>query len=399
MKHTIFILFQFFSFTICFSQIITQVGYYSKNGVLGVTSKNQHMILSNGEIVDNSTPSSPILVGQYSFPGGGHSVLEDGDYAYYGTGMFNSLHIANISNLSFPIHEGSLSFNSGSGSLEMDIAGNILYMARGTSGILASIDVTNKSTPTLRDELSIPGGQCRDIKIHNNYGYAAHYGGLKIIDISNPSDLKVLTTIGNGYNSVDAYGNQVFMGKSSGGIDVFDITSPTNPTPLFSIPNAGMTAHDLVYHDNHLYLATDIAGLFIYELNSNSAMLKVHFPNTGNGQSFGVAIQDNFVLLSGLVNGVATLECEGATTSIPVIQDDEVDIRLFPNPATQSISINSKLLIKSIQFFDTNGRLVKQLDSAELLDQIDISDLVAGKYIVQIETDEQTVFKELLKLE
>jgi hypothetical protein len=68
-----------------FAQTIDQIGYYSKNGVMGLSSKDNYMILNPGEIIDNTSPSSPSLVSQYSFDGDGITVFVNDDYAYFGT--------------------------------------------------------------------------------------------------------------------------------------------------------------------------------------------------------------------------------------------------------------------------------------------------------------------------
>jgi hypothetical protein len=63
----------------CIGQTINQIGFYSVNGTFGLASKNNFMFLSDGEIVDNAIPSSPILVGQFGFNGDGMTVLIDGN--------------------------------------------------------------------------------------------------------------------------------------------------------------------------------------------------------------------------------------------------------------------------------------------------------------------------------
>jgi len=383
----------------CFGQIITQVGYYSINGVVGLDVKDEYMILSNGQIVSNAVPSSSVLTSQYSIPGDGITVLVDGDFAYFGTGQTNELFIADISNISFPIHQGSLNFSSGNGIFGMAIANNTLLLVNGFGGIV-SIDVSNKANPVIQDMVSL-SGQTRDICIQNNYGFAAHEYGLKVVDFSNPSNLQVIASAGSGYNSIDINGNLVFLGKSNGGIDVFDISNPSSPSPAFSIPNSGSTAWDLKYHNNHLYLATNSSGLFIYELQANAAIQKAHFPNTGNGQSFGVAIQDSLVLLSGLVNGVAILNYDDSgTVGVHPIQEDSYDVTLYPNPARHTVSFeHNNMEIKRICIYDVKGSLLKQFEGTNLTPTLDVSDLSKGEYLFSIETDQKNILKKVIKIE
>ena len=344
-------------------QTIEQIGYYSKNGIFGLSSKDSYMILSNGEIVDNSTPTSPTLISQYSFGGDGSSVIVNGDYSYFGTGMTNDLFIADISNISFPIHKSSIDFTIGNGVFGMDISYNTLFVALGSDGVVCSIDITDNSNPVMLDTLYIAGGQCRDIVTQNDYAFAAHEGGLKIINITNPSNLQLITSIGSGYNSIDINGNQIYLGKSSGGIDVFDITNPTNPSPAFSIPNSGGTAWDLKYNENHLYLSTNSNGLYIYKLEANTGIAMANFPNNGNGQSFGVCLQDSLILLSGLINGVAVLHYD-STGTVGIDNLSSTDqINLYPNPANDFVFVESNdLKLNKIRIFNIKGNLVRQID-------------------------------------
>ena len=380
-------------------QTINQIGYYNVNGTFGLASKKSFMILSSGEIIDNTIPSSPTLVSQYSFNGDGTTVLISGDYSYFGTGMTNDLFIADISNISFPLHKSSIDFSIGNGVFGMDITENTLFVALGMDGIICSIDITDNNNPTMLDTLFISGGQCRDIAVKNNYAFAAHNGGLKIIDITNTSDLQLINSIGSGYNSIDISDSLVFLGKSTGGIDVFNISDPTNPSPAFSIPNSGGIAWDLQYHENHIYLATNSNGLFIYKIEDNSGTEMANFPNTGNGQSFGVCLQDSLVLLSGLIKGVAILHYNSTTGGInPVSAIKQINI--FPNPAKNFIAIeHDNLLINKIELINIKGKVIKYKDYNCTIGKIDISDLPTGHYLIRIETIDHVITEKLIKVD
>ncbi len=74
-------------------------------------------------------------------------------------------------------------------------------------------------------------------------------------------------------------------------------------------------------------------------------------------------------------------------------------ITLFPNPATQRIFIQSKkLAFQSIQVYDNSGKLLLNLDGLETDNQeIIVSQLQAGIYLMQINTLEGTTYKKFLK--
>lgn len=387
MKTKITFLALFFVSTFISGQTINQLGYYSVNGLFGLDTKDEYMVLSNGHIVDNSDPGNPILAGQYSFTGDGSCVLVMEEYAYFGTGMSGDLFIADISNITFPIHVGSLDLAIGNGVFGLALTGNTLLAALGMNGTLLSIDISDKANPVPLDTLYLPGGQCRDVALRGSYAYAAHENGLKVIDISDSENLELVTSVGSGYNSVDVSENHVFLGKSSGGIDVYNLMGPANPDPAFSITNTGGTAWDLKYHESLLYLATNSNGLFIYKTEENSASEVGNFPNTGNGQSFGVCLQDSLILLTGLINGVAILHYDstGNVGTNPLPLTGRISIQ--PNPATDYIDIEYKLEdAGSIEILDLNGAVVYISELKPPSKRLDISGLSAGQYILNIET-------------
>lgn len=385
-------------------QAINQIGYYNTNGIFGLSSTNNYMILSSGEIIDNSDPSLPTLVSQYSFNGFASATLAFGNYAYFGTGATDSesyeLFIADISNINSPTDKSSIGFTIGNGVYGMDITENTLFVALGGDGIVCSIDVTDNSNPTILDTLFIPDGQCRDIVTADNYAFAAHAGGLKVIDISNTLDIQLITSIGSGYNSIDMSESLVFMGKSEGGIDVFDISDPINPSLAFSIPNSGGCAWDLKYFENHVYLATNSNGLFIYKIAASNGIEMANFPNTGNGQSFGVCLQDSLVLLSGLMNGVAILHYD-STGIIGINPMSTVNqLNVFPNPTREFVSIDhSDLVFNCVKVFNLEGKLIKEIDQTSSIEKIDIRDLSIGEYIFSFETNNGIITKKVIKVE
>ncbi|RLD24600.1 MAG: hypothetical protein DRI54_05945 [Bacteroidetes bacterium] len=372
-------------------QVINQIGYYNVNGVTGLAAQDNYMFLSDGKILDNSIPSSPQLVSQFSFNGDGINVIIDDEFAYFGTGMTNEFYIADISNINFPLQFGYLEFTEGNGVFGMDVIENTLMAALGMDGTIVSIDIMDKTNPEILDILNIPGGQCRDVVINGNLAYAAHATGLKVIDITIPSDLQVINSIGGGYNSIDMGDGKVFLGKSSGGIDVFDIDEPENPTPAFAITNTGGTAWDIKYSEQHIYLATNSDGLFIYKEEDNIGIFKANFPNEGNGQSFSVALQDSFILLSGLVNGVAILQYDSTgIVGINEISNDQ-GFKIYPNPAQNEIFISSdnELQISEINIYNQLGQNVIHQPACRQAGNryegsIDVSSLMPGIYFVEV---------------
>ncbi len=164
-------------------------------------------------IVDISNPSSPkILFNSYSVSNASSAdgILPDGSYAYvsvyYPT---NGLGILNISGLPSTVSYASITELGASRAVFAKLSTNILLMAAngGTNKGLLVIDVTNKSAP------------------------------------------KLITTVnkGTGYNGVVVDGNTVFA-TTAYTLYAYDFTNPSAPTQLSSVSYTGSwTIYALAY--------------------------------------------------------------------------------------------------------------------------------------------------------
>ncbi len=84
------------------------------------------------------------------------------------------------------------------------------------------------------------------------------------------------------------------------------------------------------------------------------------------------------------------------TTSLAEISIDENIIKLFPNPANNTLNIESKETIKEIEFYDALGKKVKALILNKKEAIIDIRTLKKGSYVVNIYTDKGKRTKKLV---
>ncbi len=78
------------------------------------------------------------------------------------------------------------------------------------------------------------------------------------------------------------------------------------------------------------------------------------------------------------------------------LNDDLYDISsisFYPNPATNLVKIESKTSIQSIKVYNLNGQLILLQKNSN---QIDVTELSKGMYIIEIINSEQNVFKDKL---
>jgi len=93
----------------------------------------------------------------------------------------------------------------------------------------------------------------------------------------------------------------------------------------------------------------------------------------------------------GVVKYAINLETLGVNSEIL----DTKKITLFPNPATTMVSIHSVHEVQTIRIYNMAGQEVKKIENTD--QNIDVSDLANGMYVVKVKTTEGTISKQLIK--
>lgn len=75
-----------------------------------------------------------------------------------------------------------------------------------------------------------------------------------------------------------------------------------------------------------------------------------------------------------------------------------IQTKIFPNPASDLVMINSSSPLNTIQLLDVNGRIIKVIDANQASEfSIEISDLNSGVYILNIKTENGMTSKRFVK--
>lgn len=72
-------------------------------------------------------------------------------------------------------------------------------------------------------------------------------------------------------------------------------------------------------------------------------------------------------------------------------------LAVFPNPASNVINVTNTEVLNNVQIVDLNGRTVKSVKVNATEAQINVSDLAAGVYMMNIATDKGTTTKKIVK--
>lgn len=89
--------------------------------------------------------------------------------------------------------------------------------------------------------------------------------------------------------------------------------------------------------------------------------------------------------------------------NLPVLSTDEVgkkeSIKIYPNPTTEILNIETDSKINSIAIFDAKGSLIKNFQETGISNgkRINVSDLISGIYMLKVKTSTSEFTKKFIK--
>ena len=387
----------------------TQLGFEQGNGPWYVDAVQNYAYLSSGEVVSTSNAAAPMTISSTSFSGLGTAVHVLDDHVFYGTGMVVNFHIYNITNPQIPVWVSTLAFpNSQNGIFGIDIRDSIAYLAAGMDGIV-TVDISDYQNPvpldTLRDTIPAPATwQCRDVTVRGNKLYAATYSGMWVVDITDPSNMVVLAKYGGFYYSIDQDDDipvRIFVGKDQGGgIEVIDVSNPSQPAPVGNVVNAGGIGDDLKYSACKVFESCS-QGVYIYDVSQNQPVLIGRYDAPG-AQSISVDVYQGLIYhyRGGLhiVQLDTTIICHPQGIDSPL--SNALDI--FPNPATNTFHFETEVYAGEAQWqlTDMQGRRIRAgmiEKNGPVKVSVEMTGIAKGMYFLKVKDGESVRVGRVLK--
>jgi len=291
------------------------------------------------EIVDFSTPSSPVELGKLELSDINTitDIFIDGNYSYVTDG-WNGLRIIDISNSANPVEVGS--FASDDLALDVFVDGNYAYLANDLAG-LRILDISSHGNPTEIGHFDTEGNT-EGVFVKGNYAYVADGDfGFRILDISNlasPVEKSVFPTGSYSFNVV-VEGNYAYVADGDD-LYILDISDPAAPTEAGYLGTGGYF-QDVSVEGDYTYLANGSKGLFIADISDLSDIREAGSFDT-DGKAMKVAVEGNYVYLADRDSGLVVLksnittDVEDETSSIPEKYSLSQN---YPNPFNPSTTI------------------------------------------------------------
>lgn len=264
----------------------------------------------------NHSPDNQVLLKQYG--GSAYAVTRYGNYAYLLIG--SRLEVLDISDPVDPIYLSQTPIFSSTYFIEMVITGTAGYLAANNQ--LQIFDLSDPVNPTVTAVFPIPSrfinkmmvsGNLLILGEYKNSGEFPGYGGLRIIDISNPFNPIELSHYANGstVNAIAVKDDVLYMGacvynnaySCSREFTILDISNPASPQEI-SAAYAGRIDDLDTYGDYLYHVETSDDDIRIFDISNPSTptyLNSVGFPD--NGLSHELKIDGQYAYLTSF-NGI-----------------------------------------------------------------------------------------------
>ena len=73
-------------------------------------------------------------------------------------------------------------------------------------------------------------------------------------------------------------------------------------------------------------------------------------------------------------------------SSVGVLENEETSFEVYPNPANETIQVNSEKPFERVNIYDLNGKMhFSQMTNSSIQQNLNISELASGVYIIELE--------------
>lgn len=281
------------------------------------------------QIVDVSDPANPELIGSVDTQGFALDVSVNGDFAYVAD-YDSGLQVVDVSDLTTPqiistlITPGYVR--------AVSVSGDIAYVA---DGELQVVDISNPANPVIISSWSRTDyfGYAYGVTVVGEIAYVAYFSGLEVIDVSDPFHPVSMDGISTMYSfDVTVVGDIAYVScndDNGGFLLIVDVSIPTDLKKLGSIDTPG-DPKNVTIDGNTAYVATWEDGVQVVDISDPSEPLIIGSYNIGGYTSYVDVLEGLlYICADDLIIGMAPVEISALVTS-----DTEITV-MFTCPLYQ----------------------------------------------------------------
>jgi hypothetical protein len=324
------------------------------------------------KIIDVSDPSNPVRVGELDTTGDALGVAVAGNYAYVADGS-SGLEVIDIRDPAHPVHVGGSllpAFGPGTSghAREIALSGNYAYVI-GTDGIgeplpyggLHVIDVSNPTNCVLLSKCATVKAPIA-VQIAGNFAYLATFDGMEVVYVGDPSNAVSIAThpTGTQTSSVAVSGNRAYLWRDQL-LRILDITNPTNVIHISTVTvhdNPLVDSGEIALAGNYAFMACEYLGVRVFDVTDPTNAEFVTSFSTG-GHAYTVNVAGGHIFVGDYPGGLHVF---------PTIPDVQFTMRIHADPGVSLTLESTTNLVHPIVWTQlvTTNLSANQFDFADL---------------------------------
>ncbi|PWB73002.1 MAG: hypothetical protein C3F15_10375 [Holophagae bacterium] len=210
------------------------------------------------QVFSLSNPVAPVPVAVLDTEGETRGVAVAGSRAYVADGS-GGLRILDVSNPAAPVELGAV--DTPGFAYRVAVAGSHAFVADEAAG-LTVVNVGAPAAPVVVATLAAPG-YANDVAVIGGHAYIATSGGIQVVDVSTPSNPHVVSEVDESAKAVSVSGDLAYFSGWSG-LLVLDISDPSQPAEIGSVELVG-GGSDLALADGLIVVADGDAGVAVFD--------------------------------------------------------------------------------------------------------------------------------------
>ena len=262
---------------------------------------DDHYPTSSLSVVDVSDPSHPEIMGHYEHTWRAFRVAVQGNYAYLDGEALVTVDISD------PANPKEVSRFQPYGRPAIGDDGR-LYLAAGYRSGIQVLDPQADGNQLLLGTYDTPG-ECEAMAVREGYAYVADGGmGLRVYDVSDPSDIQEVGSIPTGGHAMDVslMGEYAYVADYNGGLRIVDISQPGSPGEAgrFSVPSDSLS---IAVKWPYAFVATRLTGIKVLDLSDPAMPREVGSLDTP-GEAHAVLLPGDLLYVADWGTGALVLD-------------------------------------------------------------------------------------------
>jgi hypothetical protein len=217
--------------------------------------------------------------------------------------------------LKLPPYEPTIvgTYNAGGAANGVTVSGDHVFVASAYGG-LDVLDISDPTNPAYAGGCGTPGN-AYDVTVSGNYAFVPDGSpGLQVIDISDPTNPTIAGTCdtpGNDANGVTVSGDHAFVVDRYLGLHVIDISDPVNPTLAGTCDTPG-DAYGVTVSGDHAFVADGASGLQVIDISDPTNPTLAGTCDTPS-EAWGVTVSGDHAFVADDYSGLQMIDISDPT--------------------------------------------------------------------------------------